>query len=428
MAEVRPFHAVRYNTAKFADLAEVLAPPYDIIHAEEQQALYDRHPQNVIRLEYGVQTPEDTEKNNRYTRAQQTLADWLRDGTLLAEQQPCFYPHRQGFTWEGTPYVRSGFFAAVRLSPFNEGEVLPHEWTLKGPKIDRLNLMQTCLASFSPVFGLYDGRNSVLGELLAQATERAPVATAHGHGFDEILWCLQDRALQEAISEALSTREILIADGHHRYETMLALRDLLRERFPGAPANAALNYAFMLLVDLNDPGLLVLPTHRLLLLTPAMQSAFCRIAGEHFRLQSIEIDHPGQIRDILAGMEHEQAFIWYANGEYMLLSTPKVLRNGLPFLDVMALQEYILDPLFKEAEVEATVERNVRYTASAEQAAAAVDRGEVQGALFLNPTPVEDVLMLAQHGVRLPQKSTYFYPKVPTGLVMHNLQPDVTVG
>ncbi|HEX2949080.1 MAG TPA: DUF1015 domain-containing protein, partial [Armatimonadota bacterium] len=372
---------------------------------------------------------DDSVQNNRYTRANDALESWLSDGTLEMEGQPALYPHQQRFSWAGKPYARNGFFAAVELQPFGEGDVLPHEWTLKGPKEDRLKLMHTCLASFSPVFGLYDGRNSEIGALLRNATVEQPLATAIGNGFDETLWRVDDAGMREAIAGDLADRKILIADGHHRYETMLALRDILRQEFPDAPAMAAFNYVFMLLVDLSDPGLLVLPTHRLLLLTPEMKAAVTGVLSENFTMEKIAIAHPDQVTDVLARHQEEHAFIWYTDGDYTLLTSPKTTKDGLPVIDVVALQEYIIAPVLRfDPAGEATVERNVRYTVQPTEAVARVDAGEVAGALFLNPTPVADVLTLAEHGIRMPQKSTYFYPKVPTGLVMHNLRPQVTVG
>ncbi|MHB9132519.1 MAG: DUF1015 domain-containing protein [Armatimonadota bacterium] len=429
MATVRPLHAIRYNVERYPNLAPVLAPPYDIISADGQQELYDRDPHNVIRLEYGKQSATDTDIDNRYTRARDALAAWLADGSLVMEEAACVYPHRQGYTWEGKSFTRNGFFAAVELQPFDAGDVLPHELTLKGPKEDRLKLMRACLTSFSPVLGLYDGRETPLGDLLGRVTAGTPLAVAEGCGFDETLWRGSDTAINREIVQAMAQRKILIADGHHRYETMLALRDLLRQEFPDTPANAAFNYGFMLLIDLNDPGLLVLPTHRLLQLTPEMKAVFCRLAGNKFRLEKIEISHPDQITAILTAHAAEHAFIWYDGSGYTLLTSKRSSVNGLPTLDVVALQERIIAPLLAmDPEGEATVERNVRYTPKNAEAIAAVDRGQVDGALFLNPTPVHDVLTLAEHGVRCPQKSTYFYPKAPTGLVMHSLRPDVTVG
>ncbi len=430
MGVIRPFQAMRYNMDRVSDLSSVLAPPYDIINEAEQQALYQRDDKNVIRLEFGQQYPADDETYNRYTRAHTSLQAWLTERTLVMDTPAAFYPHEQRYQWTGNNYARHGFFAAVELQPFDQGDVLPHEWTLKGPKVDRLKLMQTCLASFSPVFGLYDGRDTGLSELLQHAMEQVPLANASGMGFNDTLWRVQNPVVTAAIASALSQRQILIADGHHRYETMLALRDLLREEFPDAPANAAFNYVLMLLVDLNDPGLLVLPTHRLLMLTPEMAAAFCRVAGNRFTMEKITVVQPDQLTEILAAHRSEHAFIWYAgNGQYTLLTSQKTSKNGLPVIDVVALQERIISPLLAlDPDGEATVESHVRYTVQPFDAVSRVDCGEFAGALFLNPTPVTEVLTLAANGIRMPQKSTYFYPKVPTGLVMHNLQPNILVG
>jgi len=429
MAVVRPLRALRYNDELCADLAPLLAPPYDVIKDDEQQALYDKDVHNIIRLEYGLQSTNDTVEDNRYTRARATLAAWLADNTLVMEARPAFYPHVQQYDWEGQMVERRGFFAAVELQRFDEGDILPHEWTLKGPKEDRLRLMRTCHASFSPIFGLYDGRHTEIGELLERTAAAAPLAVAAGCDYDDRLWRMDDPTMVAALSEALSKRQILIADGHHRYETMLALRDILREQFPAAPLTAAFNYVLMTLVDINDPGLLVLPTHRLLLATHEMLAAAPCIACESFRSEPIDVPHPDAVTILLAKHRDEHAFIVYRAGGYTLLTAPKTELNGLPVLDVTALQERILTPLFShDPGGQATVERNVRYTIKPTEAVARVDSGEAGLAIFLNPTPVPDVLTLAARGIRLPQKSTYFYPKLPTGLVMHNLQPEVTVG
>ena len=429
MAVVRPFHALRYTVERDFDLAALLAPPYDVIHGDEQQALYERDVHNIIRLEYGKTSPADTEVDNRYTRAQALLEQWRAEQTLVIEANAAFYPHRQRYQWEGKLCDRLGFFAAVELQAFDHGDVLPHEWTLKGPKADRLQLMRQCLCSVSPVFGLYDGRNSDLGVLLQQAMREQPLATAQGYQFDETLWRVDDREITDAMSQALSSRQIMIADGHHRYETMLALRDVLRDEYPDAPENAAFNYAFMLLVDIHDPGLLVLPTHRLLRLTPEMNAAFCRTAGAHFTLESLKLTHPDEVNAVLAEHVDKHTLIWYAAGKYTLLTSPRTTRNGLPVIDVVALQDRLITPLLKlDPDGEATVESHVRYTIKPEEAVKRVDSDEFASAIFLNPTPISDVLTLAANGIRMPQKSTYFYPKVPTGLVMHALNPQVTVG
>ncbi len=428
MAVVRPLCAVKYNFAQFPDASVLLAPPYDVIKGDLQNKLYDKSPYNVIRLEYGVQNDTDMDTDNRYTRAKATLDAWLAEGILQVDDAPAFYLHRQKFDWDGEELVRTGFFAAVELQPFEAGIILPHEYTLKGPKVDRLKLMDTCGASFSPGFGLYDGRNTGINEITAEIVKTEPLACAEGNGFSDCLWRVDDLEICEKISTALINRQILIADGHHRYETTLALRDQLRERYPDAPKNAAFNYTMMALVDINYPGLLVLPTHRMILNDAQVNDAFDCLSCNGFTPEKLNITDPDEVTDILAERSDSHAFVIYHKGEYTLITAPPTELNGLPVLDVTTLQNRIISPMLAEISADATIESHVRYTIDPREAVAHVDAGDMSVAIFLNPTPVEDVLRLAAAGIRLPQKSTYFFPKLPTGLIMYSLQPDVIVG
>ncbi len=428
MAVVRPLSALKYDFSQFPDASVLLAPPYDVIKGDLQNKLYEKSPYNVIRLEYGIQNDTDTDADNRYTRAKSALDNWLAEGILQIDESPAFYMHRQKFEWDGEEIIRTGFFAAVELQPFEAGIILPHEYTLKGPKVDRLKLMDTCGASFSPGFGLYDGRNTGINEIMAEIFETEPIACAEGNGFSDCLWRVDDAAICEKISTALINRQILIADGHHRYETTLALRDQLRERYPNAPKNASFNYTMMALVDINDPGLLVLPTHRMMLNDEKLSSAFDCLTCNGFDLEKQNISDPDEVTDILAERSDAHAFIIYQKGEYTLITAPQTELNGLPVLDVTTLQNRIISPMLSAISADATVESHVRYTIHPREAVAQVDSGEMSVAIFLNPTPVEDVLRLAAAGIRLPQKSTYFFPKLPTGLIMYSLRPDVTVG
>ncbi|HOS42620.1 MAG TPA: DUF1015 family protein, partial [Armatimonadota bacterium] len=266
--------------------------------------------------------------------------------------------------------------------------------------------------------------------ILEQAKKDWPIVQApESEDLLHRLWTITDPAVIARIQALMAAKEILIADGHHRYETLLAMRDELCARYPDAPETAGFHYAMLLLVDLHDPGLLVLPTHRLLLLTPEMTAAFCRVAGLAFSMEQVAVAHPDQVPALLATYRDQHAFLWYTEGRYTLLTSPRGYRNGLPVLDVQALQERLTDPLFAlDPDGQASVEANIRYTVHPADAVARVDRGEVDAAIFLNPTPVADVFTLAGAGIRLPQKSTYFYPKVPTGLTMLSLRPDVEVG
>ncbi len=428
MAVVRPLCAIKYNYPQFPDASVLLAPPYDVIKGDLQNQLYEKSPYNVIRLEYGVINDTDTETDNRYTRAKATFDSWLAEGVIQLDDSPAFYMHRQKFIWEGEEIIRTGFFAAVELQPFDARIILPHEYTLKGPKIDRLKLMESCDASFSPGFGLYDGRNTGINEIMAEVFKTEPLACAEGNGFSDCLWRVDDKEICGKISTALINRQILIADGHHRYETTLAMRDELREKYPDAPENASFNYTMMALVDINDTGLLVLPTHRMILSDEKLSSAFDCLSCNGFDLEKLSITDADDVTDILAERSQEHAFVIYQKNEYTLITAPQTELNGLPVLDVTTLQNRIISPILSAISADATIESHVRYTIHPREAVAQVDSGEMSVAIFLNPTPVEDVLRLAAVGIRLPQKSTYFYPKLPTGLIMYSLHPDVTVG
>ena len=421
MTKIKPMHALRYEKS---DLKDLLCPPYDIINQEMQNDLYARDNHNVIRLEWGKVNDSDTENNSRYTRAKATMEEWIADGTLLIDEAAGFYPHSQKFSFEGKEFVREGFFAAVELTPFDEGKVLPHEWTLSGPKVDRQKLMQTALCSFSPVFGLYDG-NSEIGAIIKQATKNAPLAQADGNGFNEILWKVEDKEQIKKLEEAFLDLEILIADGHHRYETTLALRDYMRELKNRNDEKCGYNYVFMLLVDINDPGLLVLPTHRCLKVDEMLKKSFLDVVSKMFKVEELGEVSDKQIEQTLLSHVDEHAFVCYMDKKYFLLTAPATkTEEGLPIIDVVALQKYINDPLFALGK-DNSVEGNISYTIHINEAIKRVDTGEASIAVFLNTTPLSDVLENAKAGVRMPQKSTYFYPKVPTGLIMNKLDVDV---
>ena len=421
MTKIKPLHALRY---KQSDLTDILCPPYDIINKEMQDELYQRAEHNVIRLEWGKIFEDDNDENNRYLRAKEFAQKWIDNSTLIIDEKASFYPHCQKFNFEGKEYTREGFFAAIEITPFDEGTVLPHEWTLNGPKVDRLKLMQTTECSFSPVFGLYDG-NSEIGAIIKEATANDPIATANGNGFSEVLWKIDNKEKIKELEEKFLDLEILIADGHHRYETTLALRDYMRELRGKNDENCGFNYVFMLLVDINDPGLLVLPTHRCLVVDDHLKSEFLNVAGKMFEIKELATLTDKEIEKLLAQHVESHAFVCYMDKKYYMLTAPATkTAEGLPIIDVVALQKYINDPLFALG-TNNSVEGNITYTISINEAIKRVDTNEAAVAVFLNTTPLNDVLENAKAGVRMPQKSTYFYPKVPTGLIMNKVDEDI---
>ena len=264
MPDVRPFRGVRYDVAQVGALADVVAPPYDVIDPVLQDRLYQASPYNAIRLELNRAEKSDSETENRYTRAANFLRNWQRQGILRTDDHAALYLYEQTFQVEGRSHTRRGFLSRVRLEPFGQGRIFPHEQTLAGPKADRLALYQAVGYNLSPIFGLYpDTENEVLRTLEAGLRDRTPLEATDHLGVINRLWLATDPGVQTAVQGLMSSRPVFIADGHHRYETGLKYRDLLAEsgqlRGPDDPAN----FCMMMLVGMSDPGLLILPTHRL---------------------------------------------------------------------------------------------------------------------------------------------------------------------
>ena len=264
MPEIRPFRGVRYDMALVGALSDVVAPPYDVIDSALQDKLYAASPFNVIRLELNRPEPDDAPGADRYSRAAKFLKEWRRDGVLRADNEPALYLHDQTFTIEGKTFTRSGFLARVRLEPFGQGRIYPHEQTLSGPKADRLSLYKATGFNLSPVFGLYPDENTeVIRALEAGVRDRTPLEATDHLGVIHRLWPVTNGTAQTAVSGLMADKSIFIADGHHRYETGLKYRDDLAASGELAGDDDPANFVMMQLVGMSDPGLLILPTHRL---------------------------------------------------------------------------------------------------------------------------------------------------------------------
>jgi uncharacterized protein (DUF1015 family) len=264
MADLRAFRAFRYDLGTVGPLSGVIAPPYDVIDAALQQYLYDSSPHNAIRVELTKDEPGDTDARNKYTRAAQTLRDWIAAGALQQDTARGLYVYEQQFTIEGRTYTRRGFLARVRLEPFGTGRIFPHEQTLSGPKADRLKLYQATDFNISPVFGLYpDEMGEVFGALLPQIRKSPPLEATDHLGVINRLWVVTDQAAIAAVMGHMGPKPVFIADGHHRYETGLKYLDQKKAAGEVADDEAPANFCLMMLVGMSDPGLIILPTHRL---------------------------------------------------------------------------------------------------------------------------------------------------------------------
>jgi uncharacterized protein (DUF1015 family) len=425
VAVIRPFGALRYNYDRAGAAETLCCPPYDVIPPDTQAAMERKNPYNAIRLERPL-------GDDRYAEAGRRLRAWLRDGVLYRDPAPAYYAYRLSFDDRGTPNAVHGFFAGVRLTDFAAGVVLPHEETLSKDKSDRFSLMEHTLCNISPVYGLYEDGTHAAEAVLAAATDTPPaVRFTDSEGVTHEMWPVTAPEAQAALTAALAPERILIADGHHRYETALAFRDARRALDPSLPPEAPSDYIMMMLVNLHHPGLVVWPTHRLVRGLPSFsaEDTLARLAGAFEITRGAD---PEGIEAALAARPHTVAFC--AGHETALLTLrdanapARLLPDRSPdyrALDVTLLHTMILEPLFGIDRNNMARQENLVYTRSLEEALRGARTGAFQCAFLLAPTPVSAIGRVAGAGERMPQKSTYFYPKLTTGLVIHPLSIDI---
>jgi uncharacterized protein (DUF1015 family) len=439
MSTIIPFHGTRYDATVVGDIKQVAAPPYDIIDATGQKALHDRHPQNIIRLELGLDQPGDSPTNNRYTRAGATLREWLQSGALKRDAQPTLYYHtieyRPPYAPAGSPTkILRGFLATVKLEALDSGHIYPHENTRSAAKTDRLNLLEACKTNFSPIWSLYsDPQGTVLG-LLEEAVKgkQAPIDFRDDVGFRQQLWAVTDPAILKQVVDTLRPKPLFIADGHHRYETALNYQKLRRQQ-AGSPADQqSYDSVLMLLTALEDPGLTVLPTHRVTTTPLPSYDKVRALLGEQFELQEFPFTNETQaavraqfIEALRTNGRAVPTFGLALQGKnsYLTLTLkpahrPPADASPRAKLDVSLLQQLVVTKLCQtQQEQEA-----ILYTKDDHEALDWVAHGTGTGALLLNPTKVSEVQAVATAGERMPHKSTYFFPKPLTGLVMNVME------
>lgn len=436
MADVRPLPGIRY--AATADLAALVTPPYDVIPPEAQTRYYERHPENIIRLELGRGEPGDDALENRYTRAAVTFAEWRLHG-VMCQDAPALYLYEQRFAVAGKEHTRLSLLARVRLEPWEAQVVLPHEHTLSKPKDDRLKLLRACAANLSPIMALYEDPDKALAQVFALAQAGEPIAdfvdeAGEGHR----LWLLHDADVAARVATFFAARQLYIADGHHRYETALAYRDEIAEARKELPPDDAANFVLMALSAIEEPGLVVLPTHRLLRdLDAAELAAIPAFLERYFSVEQrgAMVDEQ-EMREWLAQADNEARFALVLPQETLLLRLrPEGLavmaqmageRGGASEawqrLDVAVLHELILRKGLSVTEAAVRGGEHVSYTRDAAAAIAAVRaQGDAQAAVLLNATPPTAIRDVSRANDRMPQKSTYFYPKLITGLVINPL-------
>lgn len=424
MADVQPFSALLFNKATIS-IADVITEPYDKITPAMQEAYYRRHPNNIVRIILGREEPGDNETGNKYTRAAQFFQEWKKQGVFAPAPERAIYSYEQTFEWpKGRTHVRRALIARVRLSEFGDGKILPHEKTLSKPKADRLNLLRATHAHFGQIFLLYPGGQAATAMLSAA---EAVFDFKDDNGIHHKLVAVTDPVQLKRLLEFFGPKTLYIADGHHRYETALAFRDEMRKSFPDAGPEAAHEFVMATLVDMEDPGLVILPTHRLIQNLDAFDEVrFFERLGEWFRVEtaagldtlltSMRQAPPGGhwFGLTLSPDRHFLLMLREDRDRTPIFSNQPVLWANL---DVAILHVMILEPLLGIDETRLREESNVRYYREADVAARQVLNAKGQMVFYLNPTRVGEVRAVADARSRMPQKSTDFYPKLPTGLV-----------
>ncbi|MEO8898310.1 MAG: DUF1015 domain-containing protein [Candidatus Dormibacter sp.] len=424
MADLAPLRAIRFDP-NVVRLGGVLAPPYDVISGDQQEALYGRDLRNVVRLDYGQELPDDVPGvSDRYTRARDHLEAWLQLGVLVRDRSPSFYVSEHHFTTPaGVAQRRRGLFGRVRAVPWEQSDLRPHERTLRGPKEDRLALMRATRTQTSAVFVVWR-KAPRLAAILEEVT--AGPAAAGGRTDGEfgsekhLLWVVDDPAQVAAIGEAAADAQLYVADGHHRYETAAAYA---AERAGAGDSDTAdSQYALVHLCAADDPGISLLPTHRLLQPRPgaaySLDDLWTRL-DDGWELEATA-DLASAVAKAAALRESRHAMGVRSHEGSALLSRPRrATASPRQALDVVVLEEEVLAPA--GADADAIREGALRYTRSVEEVESAVASRQSLLGFCLNPATTAEMIAVAGAGDVMPQKATYFYPKVPTGLVLSPL-------
>ena len=412
----------------------MLAPPFDVIDAERQAALHEASPYNVVRLELGQERAGDGPEENRYTRAAAALSEWRSSRALVQEDRPAFYVYVHEFEHEGRRHKRTALLGRVRLAPWEAGSVRPHEETMRGPKEDRLQLLRHLRTNVSPIFALYRDPNEQVERLLPSDdrplldTTTPPPAGRAGDGGRHTLFALTDATTNDDISTALRDVPLYVLDGHHRYETALAYRDERRAQGGDWRGDAPENFVLVAITSVDDPGLVLLPTHRLVR-PPSLPPDVVQRLERFFHVEDTtpkSYDGTALLR-LLARLKAGGSFgaLGLEEGRLHLLTLrePALVRSLMPkrshvwqALDVSTLEYAVLRETLG---VTSDTPNTIAYTEDPEHALREVESGRWPLAFLLNPTRVDQIIAVADAGERMPAKSTYFYPKLATGLVLN---------
>ena len=435
MVDIRPFRGVHYSESLIKDWPAVICPPYDIISPQLQQELYLRSNYNFIRLEFGRGLPQDTTTDNKYARSAATLEQWLKEGVLEIDEAPAMYLHDQYFTHQGKEYKRRSLIARVRLEAWDRMVVRPHEGTTTEPKSDRLSLLWALQANTSPILTLFNDQGQQISSLLAAQGQNKPLMSlerVHGEGHN--VWAITQPKVIEQISDSLAGQPLYIADGHHRYESALAYQRERSAYSASASGKEAFNFVMVALVDFTDPGLVILPPHRLVRgIAKSTLNGLMPELREFFEIEELSLSNPGvwkqvdhllaqpdQVRLALFGLAAESLFVLrlrdLAAVSQMMpyFHSERYKRLAVSIVDHIILEKLLALDSDKE-------KSSLAYSYDKQDAVSRILVQEYQLAILLSPARVEVIKAIADAGDKMPRKSTYFYPKLPSGLILNRL-------
>jgi uncharacterized protein (DUF1015 family) len=419
MAEIQPLYAVHYETRTAGALESLVAPPYDVIDDRMRRELAAKSPFNIVEVDLPL--PEEGE--DPYAHAEHIFEAWLQQGVMVKEREPSIWVMRQQFNLDGQTINRTGFFARVRVEDYGQGRIRPHERTHPGPKEDRLRLTRATRSNLSPIFSLFHDPGDAAWQVIEPVTTGDPYLTVvDADGIADRVWRVTDANLIAELQAALAERELLIADGHHRYETAR----VYAEEIGGEGDH---NYVLQFLCSMEDPGMVILPTHRLLtdLKDSAKQEALADTLREHFDIERVELDHIEPPAGELPAFGYIDAH--FKQPFRLTLKDPKSLEQAMPDkpdayrrLDTAVLEALILRGPVGLSEDDISHLNGLAYSKNTEQALAAINNGAADAAFIMRGTPIDQVRAVAEAGETMPPKSTFFYPKIPTGLLINPLE------
>ena len=421
MPEIKAFRGWRYNPSTNPDLSKVLAPPYDVISPRQQKKLYEDNPYNVIRLELGRDEEGDSEARNKYTRAADYLRAWKKDLVLVHEDKPAIYVYVQDYIEEGKKKTRLGFLSLMKI---DEKAVMKHENTLAAPKEDRLKLLRSTRTNISPIFGLFQDKKVAVNAALKKSMKIKPFVDVTLDGVRHRIFIETREGVIREIEKAMKAKPMFIADGHHRFETACNFKKEAR-----AKTDQGSDFVLSYFADCYHNPFKIFPTHRLVKITDPKNWDKVGLRGFLEKVKDLDtlLYRLKDYREEVAGKPYEFGFYSKKYGFYLFKMSKKfalqVKNNPVDRLDVAVLHQFLIEPCFGIKKIEKS--ESIDFTRDPQDAMGRVDHGLFDAAIFLRPTSLAEMILASKKGLKMPQKSTYFYPKLLSGLVFHSFEDGI---